>query len=56
MGRHINIPLFIPHMGCPHDCVFCNQRTISGRAHLDPASIEVEIERVLATVSPEDHC
>ncbi len=24
------IPIFIPHLGCPHDCVFCNQRRISG--------------------------
>lgn len=24
------IPIFIPHLGCPHDCVFCNQKRISG--------------------------
>ncbi len=24
------IPIFIPHEGCPHCCVFCNQRRISG--------------------------
>ncbi len=24
------IPVFIPHEGCPHCCVFCNQRRISG--------------------------
>lgn len=24
------IPVFIPHKGCPHACVFCNQRRISG--------------------------
>ncbi len=24
------IPVFIPHSGCPNDCVFCNQRKISG--------------------------
>lgn len=24
------IPVFIPHLGCPHECVFCNQRRISG--------------------------
>lgn len=23
------IPIFIPHEGCPNDCAFCNQRTIS---------------------------
>lgn len=30
--RHGNIGLFIPHLGCPHDCVFCDQRAISGTA------------------------
>lgn len=24
------IPIFVPHLGCAHDCVFCNQRHISG--------------------------
>ncbi|MGW8193782.1 MAG: elongator complex protein 3 [Desulforhopalus sp.] len=24
------IPVFIPHRGCPHDCLFCNQQKISG--------------------------
>ncbi len=24
------IPIFVPHLGCPNDCVFCNQRKISG--------------------------
>lgn len=24
------VPVFIPHEGCPHCCVFCNQRRISG--------------------------
>ena len=24
------IPIFIPHQGCPHQCVYCNQRVISG--------------------------
>ncbi|MCM1023424.1 MAG: radical SAM protein [Prevotella sp.] len=27
--RHSNISVFIPHMGCPHACSFCNQRAIS---------------------------
>ena len=28
--RHYIIPIFVPHEGCPHDCVFCNQGKITG--------------------------
>lgn len=28
--RIFHIPIFVPHKGCPHDCVFCNQRKITG--------------------------
>ena len=24
------IPIFVPHQGCPHNCVFCNQTRITG--------------------------
>lgn len=27
---HSNISVFVPHIGCPHMCAFCNQRTITG--------------------------
>ena len=30
MIKHANISLFVPHAGCPHQCSFCNQKTISG--------------------------
>lgn len=32
------IPVFVPNLGCPHACVFCNQRRISGS--LAPATAE----------------
>lgn len=30
-GKHIVIPIFIPHKGCPFDCIYCNQKNISGQ-------------------------
>lgn len=53
--RHINIPIFIPHEGCPNSCVFCNQHTITctenGGASRD---IRLEIEQCLATIDKEE--
>ena len=37
-ARESIIPVFVPHLGCPNDCVFCNQRRISGTQ--TPASAE----------------
>ena len=28
--KHSNIAFFIPHIGCPNKCSFCNQNSISG--------------------------
>lgn len=54
--RHVNIPVFIPHLGCPHMCVFCNQKTISGAGDFEISQFERTVEQALATVSPEDDC
>ena len=51
---HRNIPIFIPHMGCPNQCVFCNQRTISGCHTFSVEAVERQIEQALATVDPSD--
>ena len=48
--KHKNIPIFIPHLGCPNDCAFCNQHRISGRTSFDPSMVEREIEEALATM------
>lgn len=37
-ARERIIPVFVPHLGCPNDCVFCNQRRISGAQQ--PATAE----------------
>lgn len=31
MKTHAIIPIFIPHKGCPHNCIFCNQKKITAR-------------------------
>lgn len=54
--RHINIPIFIPHLGCPNDCVFCNQRSISGHGDFEIATVRKEIDQVLSTVREDDVC
>ncbi len=37
------IPVFVPHLGCVHECVFCDQRGISGTLS-PPAPEEVYIQ------------
>lgn len=50
--KHYNIPIFIPHLGCPHNCIFCNQKKITGRE--EPCSVTAarqEVERYLSFLS-----
>ncbi len=54
MARHINLPVFIPHEGCPNDCVFCNQRTISGTRRFDITSVPAQIKERLTTLPDSD--
>lgn len=49
-NTHVNIPVFIPHLGCPNMCVFCNQRAISGVCSFIPDRAKADIENVLSTV------
>ncbi|MCM1529935.1 MAG: radical SAM protein [Alistipes sp.] len=54
--KHSNISIFVPHIGCPHLCSFCDQRTISGAQHA-PSGEEVRsiCERALGEVkAPEN--
>ena len=49
------IPIFIPHLGCPNDCSFCNQKSISGKTKM-PTKDEVVkiIEDNLKTIKDKD--
>lgn len=52
---HANISVFIPHMGCPNACSFCNQRTISSTAHApSPDEAEDIIRGAYEYMSPEN--
>ena len=53
MSRHINIPIFVPHLGCPHQCSFCNQRSISGSQGFCLEEMEKTIEQSLSTAETD---
>lgn len=38
MASQLVIPIFIPHMGCPHQCVFCDQTRVTGQPSRLPDS------------------
>lgn len=38
---HSNISIFVPHAGCPHNCAFCDQRTITS-TEKPPRAADVE--------------
>lgn len=50
------IPIFIPHIGCPYRCVFCNQWKITGQQGV-PTGEDVadEIKRYLSSVTEPRH-
>lgn len=45
MKKEYIIPIFVPHLGCPNDCTFCNQKTISGQTkEVTPKDVTETIE------------
>ena len=49
------IPIFVPHEGCPHNCVFCNQDRITGvRDKVDGTKVKEIIEEYYRTIKNKD--
>lgn len=50
------IALFVPHQGCPKDCVFCNQSRITGQKReerLTEEQVRATIKQHLSTIDEE---
>lgn len=53
MKKHAIIPIFIPHKGCPNDCVFCNQKKITAHQQaVTGRDVTDTIETWLSTLEP----
>ncbi|RDY28770.1 radical SAM protein [Romboutsia weinsteinii] len=48
------IPIFVPHQGCPHDCVFCNQKKITGvSTTVTSEDVRTIVEEYLPTIDKD---
>ena len=55
MQNQYIIPIFVPHLGCPNDCIFCNQRSISGqKKQVTGEEVKQTIKEYLETFKNED--
>ncbi len=55
MKKQYIIPIFVPHLGCPNDCVFCNQKSISGqKKNMTKEEAKKIIENYLKNIKEED--
>ena len=55
MKKYFNIAIFIPHLGCKNDCVFCNQKIITGtEKKITVESIRNTIEEYIASLKKAD--
>lgn len=55
MKKQYIIPIFVPHLGCPNDCIFCNQKSISGqKKNITKEETKKIIEDYLKSIKEED--
>jgi len=51
MLKHYTIPIFIPELACPHQCVFCDQKKISGQQEIpNIKEVQKKIKTYLETI------
>jgi histone acetyltransferase (RNA polymerase elongator complex component) len=69
MKKNITVPIFIPHAGCPNQCIFCNQHIVTGENHQrydfshvnerynlpNEADIAESVKQYLSTAGTETH-
>ncbi|MBF0224792.1 MAG: radical SAM protein [Desulfobacterales bacterium] len=51
------IPIFLPNLGCPHKCIFCNQKAVltQKKAYIDPLSLSSIINEYLQFYNSKKH-
>lgn len=55
MKKQYIIPIFVPHLGCPNDCIFCNQKSISGqKSNMTKEKAKEIIENYLESIDKEN--
>lgn len=55
MKKQYIIPIFVPHLGCPNDCIFCNQKSISGqKKNITKEEAKKIIDDYLKSIKEED--
>ena len=47
--KHCNIPIFIPHLGCGFNCIYCNQKKITGQD--EPCTVDAARKEIIRYLS-----